>query len=84
MLQGSYVALVTPFKNGSVDWTALENLINFHLQNGTDGILLLGTTAEAVALAGDEKDALLRQKSPGHDRYWHKQLPAKPCQYQKG
>ncbi|HCX60044.1 MAG TPA: 4-hydroxy-tetrahydrodipicolinate synthase, partial [Candidatus Cloacimonas sp.] len=44
MLQGSYVALVTPFKNGSVDWTALENLINFHLQNGTDGILLLGTT----------------------------------------
>ncbi|MFA6909867.1 MAG: 4-hydroxy-tetrahydrodipicolinate synthase [Candidatus Cloacimonadaceae bacterium] len=60
MLQGSYVALVTPFKNGNVDWSALENLINFHLDNGTDGILLLGTTAEAAALAGDEKDALLR------------------------
>ncbi|MDD4148325.1 MAG: dihydrodipicolinate synthase family protein, partial [Candidatus Cloacimonetes bacterium] len=51
---------MTPFKNGNVDWSALENLINFHLDNGTDGILLLGTTAEAAALAGDEKDALLR------------------------
>jgi len=60
MLQGSYVALVTPFKNGSVDWNALENLINFHLENGTNGILLLGTTAETAALARDEKDALLR------------------------
>ncbi|MCB5269116.1 MAG: dihydrodipicolinate synthase family protein, partial [Candidatus Cloacimonadaceae bacterium] len=45
MLQGSYVALVTPFKNGSIDWTALESLIQFHLDEGTDGILLLGTTA---------------------------------------
>ncbi len=60
MLQGSYVALVTPFKNGSVDWNALENLITFHLENGTHGILLLGTTAETAALASDEKDALLR------------------------
>lgn len=60
MLQGSYVALITPFKNGSVDWNALENLITFHLDNGTHGILLLGTTAETAALASDEKDALLR------------------------
>lgn len=60
MLQGSYVALITPFKNGSIDWNALENLINFHVENGTNGILLLGTTAETAALASDEKDALLR------------------------
>ena len=60
MLQGTYVALITPFKNGSIDWTALENLIQFHLENGTTGILLLGTTAETSALASDEKDALLR------------------------
>jgi len=60
MLQGSYVALVTPFKNGAVDWNALERLICYHLENDTNGILLLGTTAEAAALAGDEKDALLR------------------------
>jgi len=60
MLQGSYVALVTPFKNGSIDYIALEKLIRFHLDNRTDGILLLGTTAETAALASDEKEALLR------------------------
>lgn len=60
MLQGSFVALVTPFKAGTIDWIALENLIRFHLDSGTHGILLLGTTAETAGLASDEKDALLR------------------------
>ncbi|MDP2174209.1 MAG: 4-hydroxy-tetrahydrodipicolinate synthase [Candidatus Cloacimonadaceae bacterium] len=60
MLQGSFVALVTPFKNDEVDYSALEGLIQFHLDNGTHGILLLGTTAETAGLASDEKDALLR------------------------
>jgi len=60
MLKGSYVALVTPFKNGGVDYSALEALLEFHLENGTHGILLLGTTAETAGLASDEKDALLR------------------------
>ena len=60
MLQGSFVALVTPFKNGDIDYIALEKLINLHLEAGTHGILLLGTTAETAALASDEKEALLR------------------------
>jgi 4-hydroxy-tetrahydrodipicolinate synthase len=61
MLQGSIVALVTPFtKNGEIDYTALEKLINWHLENETDGIVLLGTTGESAALASDEKEALLR------------------------
>lgn len=60
MLQGSYVALVTPFKHGGIDWNALEGLIQYHLDEGTNGILLLGTTAETAALAQDEKDTLLR------------------------
>jgi 4-hydroxy-tetrahydrodipicolinate synthase len=60
MLQGTYVALVTPFKDGSIDWTALEGLIQYHIDNGTTGIVLLGTTAETAGLASDEKDALLR------------------------
>ncbi len=60
MIQGSYVALVTPFKNGDIDYIALEKLLSYHLENGTHGILLLGTTAETAALASDEKDALLR------------------------
>jgi len=60
MLQGSFVALVTPFKEGGIDWTALEALLEFQISNGTQGILLLGTTAETAGLASDEKDALLR------------------------
>lgn len=60
MIKGSYVALVSPFKNGDIDYIALEKLLNFHLENGTDGILLLGTTAETAALASDEKDTLVR------------------------
>ncbi len=60
MLQGSYVALVTPFKKGGIDYNALENLIDFHLKNGTDGILLNGTTGESPALASDEKDRMIR------------------------
>lgn len=60
MLQGSFVALVTPFKDGSIDWSALEGLLQYQMDNGTDGIVLLGTTAETSGLASDEKDALLR------------------------
>ncbi|MBW6514438.1 MAG: 4-hydroxy-tetrahydrodipicolinate synthase [Candidatus Syntrophosphaera sp.] len=60
MLQGSNVALVTPFKNGGVDYSALENLIEFQIENGTDGLVLLGTTGESAAIASDERDALLR------------------------
>jgi 4-hydroxy-tetrahydrodipicolinate synthase len=60
MIDGSYVALVTPFKNNEVDYTALENLIEFHLNNSTDGILFCGTTGESPALAGDEKEQLVR------------------------
>jgi len=60
MLQGSFVALVTPFKNGEVDYTALEKLIFWHLEQGTDGFVLLGTTGESAGLASDEKEALLR------------------------
>ncbi|MDO9577058.1 MAG: 4-hydroxy-tetrahydrodipicolinate synthase [Candidatus Cloacimonadales bacterium] len=60
MIKGSYVALVTPFKNNEIDYNALEKLIDFQLENSTDGILLCGTTGESPALAGDEKERLVR------------------------
>lgn len=60
MLKGSFVALVTPFKNNEIDYIALEKLLKFHIKNETDGILLCGTTGEAPALAGDEKERLIR------------------------
>ncbi|MCD4650716.1 MAG: 4-hydroxy-tetrahydrodipicolinate synthase [Candidatus Cloacimonetes bacterium] len=60
MLQGSYVAIVTPFKNKDIDYSAVERLLHHHLDNGTDGILLLGTTGEAPTLASDEKERYIR------------------------
>ena len=54
-LTGSIVALVTPFcEDGSVDFPALERLVDFHLANGTDGILVLGTTGESSTMTDDE------------------------------
>ena len=54
-LTGSIVALVTPFtEDGAVDFPALERLVDFHLENGTDGILVLGTTGESSTMTDDE------------------------------
>jgi len=55
MLRGSIVALVTPMHaNGDVDWAALEKLVRWHLDNGTHGIVPMGTTGESATLDTDE------------------------------
>jgi 4-hydroxy-tetrahydrodipicolinate synthase len=51
---GSIVALVTPFQNGNVDEAKLRELVSFHLQHGTDGIVPCGTTGESPGLSHDE------------------------------
>ena len=52
MFSGSIVALVTPMSNdGSVDWPALERLLKWHLDKGTDGIVPVGTTGESATLS---------------------------------
>ena len=58
-LQGSIVALVTPFKDGKVDEASLRNLIKWHLQEGTHGILVLGTTGEAVTVDLEERKRVM-------------------------
>lgn len=60
MFSGSMVALVTPFKNGEVDWQSLEGLVEFHLQNGTHGIVPCGTTGESATLSHQEHDDVIR------------------------
>jgi 4-hydroxy-tetrahydrodipicolinate synthase len=50
MFTGSMVALVTPFKDGKVDWSSLEGLVEFHIENGTNGIVPCGTTGESATL----------------------------------
>ncbi len=60
-LTGSVVALVTPFnEDGSIDFEGLERLVDFHLENGTDGILVLGTTGESSTMTDEEDLAVAR------------------------
>ena len=51
---GSGVALITPFKNGSVDFDKLGELIDFHINNKTDAIIVCGTTGEAATMPDAE------------------------------
>ncbi len=60
MLKGSIVALVTPFhEDGSVNFDALGTLLDFQVENGTDGILVLGTTGESSTMSHEEDDAVV-------------------------
>ena len=53
------VALITPFKeNGAVDFTALGRLVEYQIQNGSDYLVVLGTTAETPTLTADEKQQI--------------------------
>lgn len=55
IFKGAGVALVTPMKEDlSVDYEKLEELVNFHVENGTDAIIICGTTGEAATLSHEE------------------------------
>ena len=56
---GSGVALVTPFTSGGVDYPALEKLLDFQLDRGTDAIIVCGTTGEAATMSYAERMAVI-------------------------
>ena len=59
MIQGSYVALITPFHpDGSVHFEKLRELCEWHVQQGTDGVVALGTTGESSTMTHEEDDAV--------------------------
>ena len=60
MFKGSMVALVTPFKNGDVDYKTLDGLVDFHVEAGTDVIVPTGTTGESPTLTHEENDAVIK------------------------
>ncbi|MDR1331978.1 MAG: 4-hydroxy-tetrahydrodipicolinate synthase [Tannerella sp.] len=61
-LKGMGVALITPFKEDeSVDYDALTRLVEYQVQNGTDYLVVLGTTGETPTLTGDEKEEIVRR-----------------------
>jgi len=54
MFRGSFVALVTPFRDGVFDESAYRDLVQWHLEQGTDGLVPCGTTGESPTLSHDE------------------------------
>lgn len=60
-LRGMGVALVTPFKqDGEIDFDALKRLVEYQITNGTDYLVVLGTTAETPTLTEEEKEAVIQ------------------------
>ena len=58
-MKGSIVAIITPFKDNKVDEATLRKLVEFHIENGTNGILPCGTTGESPTLTHDEHDRVI-------------------------
>jgi len=54
MFSGTFVALITPFSDGQVDYETLTELVEFHLESGTDGLVPVGTTGESPTLSHKE------------------------------
>ena len=62
IIQGSIVAIVTPmFEDGSVDWKGLEKLVEWHIAQGTNSIVAVGTTGEASTLSLAEHKQVIKE-----------------------
>lgn len=59
-IKGLGTALVTPFKNGQVDFDALSNLIEYQIEGGIDFLVTMGTTGESVTLSKSEKKEVVQ------------------------
>ncbi|UCD54800.1 MAG: 4-hydroxy-tetrahydrodipicolinate synthase [Candidatus Omnitrophota bacterium] len=60
MFEGSFVAIVTPFKNGKIDEKKFKELIEFQIKNGTSGIVPAGCTGESATLTHQEQKRLMK------------------------
>lgn len=61
MFHGSITALITPFKNGEIDWPAFDNLIEWQIENGTHALVPCGTTGECPTLSHDEHMGIVKR-----------------------
>jgi len=61
MLKGSLVALVTPFKNGALDIETLKKLVEWHIGEGTHGLVPVGTTGESPTLSHTEHETVVEE-----------------------
>lgn len=60
MFKGCGTALITPFKNGKIDFLSLEKILDFQLKNKTDALIICGTTGEPSVMTSDEKNEVIR------------------------
>ena len=60
MLKGAITAIITPFKNGKINYSKLEQLIEYQISNNIDGIVVCGTTGESSTLSETEKKNLIK------------------------
>lgn len=60
MLKGAITAIVTPFKNGRINYTKMQELIEYQIANNIDGIVVCGTTGESPTLSDTEKKKLIK------------------------
>lgn len=58
-LKGSATALITPFTRSGVNFDALEKLIQYQIENGTDALVILGTTGEPATMTEEEKESVI-------------------------
>jgi 4-hydroxy-tetrahydrodipicolinate synthase len=62
MISGSIVAMVTPMlPDGSIDWTALDNLVEWHIEMGTDALVPVGTTGESATVDVEEHCQIIKR-----------------------
>lgn len=61
MFKGSFPALVTPFRNGEVDYETLKNLVEWHIGEGSDGLVPVGTTGESPTLTHEEHERVVEE-----------------------
>ena len=77
MLKGSLVALITPMnQDGSINYEQLHDLIDWHIENGTDGIVAVGTTGESATLPVEEHLAVIEATV----KHVNKRVPVSPAQ----
>lgn len=60
IFKGSGVAIVTPFRNEGIDFKKLEELLEWHVNEGTDAIIICGTTGEATTMTEEEKKETIK------------------------
>lgn len=76
MFHGSIVALLTPMRqNGAVDYVCLRKLVDWHIAQGTDAIVVIGTTGEASTLSIDEQNNVIKTVVEQTNRHANRHIP---------